>query len=208
LKVENIQVDKTIEKVRKQIEEEKELSPALRASLDLLLTLVTLLLNRLGLNSRNSSKSPASGPNRKKEKKKGSGNKPGGQKGHAGNYLEMIDAPGHIEDLKIDRIALPADGQFQCVGYECRQIFDIQISREVTEYRAEIMEDEQGRRVVAPFPEHVKVKAQYASGVKIHSVYMSIFQLLPCKRIEEHFAGQFGVPFSAGSVYNFNKEVF
>jgi transposase len=124
LKVENIQVDETIERVRKQIEEEKDLSPVLRASLDLLLTLVTLLINRLGLNSRNSSKSPASDPNRKKENKKGSGNKPGGQKGHAGNHLEMIDDPDHIEDLKMDRTALPADGQFQCVGYERRQIFD------------------------------------------------------------------------------------
>jgi transposase len=70
------------------------------------------------------------------------------------------------------------------------------------------MEDEQGRRVVAPFPEHVKVKAQYASGVKIHSVYMSIFQLLPYKWIEEHFTDQFGVPLSAARIYNFNKEVY
>jgi len=64
--VENIQVEETIERVRKQIEEEKGLSPALRASLELLLTLITLLLNRLGLNSRNSSKPPASDSNRKK----------------------------------------------------------------------------------------------------------------------------------------------
>ena len=66
MKVENIQVEETIERVRKQIEEEKDLSPALRASLELLLTLITLLLNRLGLNSRNSSKPPASDSNRKK----------------------------------------------------------------------------------------------------------------------------------------------
>ena len=85
---------------------------------------------------------------------------------------------------------------------------DIQISRVVTVYQAEILEDERGRRVLAPFPEHVKVKTQYASGVKIHSVYMSHFQLLPYKRIEEHFADQFDIPLSAGSIYNFNKEVY
>ncbi|HIJ48320.1 MAG TPA: IS66 family transposase, partial [Gammaproteobacteria bacterium] len=198
MKIENIQVDETIEKVKKQIEEEKDLSPALRASLELLLTLVALLLSRIGLNSRNSSKSPASDPNRKKKKKKGDGNKAGGQKGHAGNHLELEEDPDQIEEIKVDRSTLPEGGAFQSVGYEQRQVFDIKISRVVTEYRAEIMENEQGDRIVAPFPKHVRVKTQYGSGVKIHSVYMSNFQLLPYKRIEEHFADQFGVPLSAG----------
>jgi transposase len=207
MKIENLEVEQTLEKVKKQIEEEKNLSPALRASLELLLSLVRLLLNRLGLNSRNSSKPPSSDPNRKK-KRNNANNNPGAQKGHTGNHLELVDDPDHVESLKVDRATLPTDGTFQCIGYERRQVFDIQISRVVTEYQAEILEDERGRRVLAPFPEHVKVKTQYASGVKIHSVYMSIFQLLPYKRIEEHFADQFDIPLSAGSIYNFNQEVY
>jgi transposase len=207
MKIENLEVEQTLEKVKKQIEEEKNLSPALRASLELLLSLVRLLLNRLGLNSRNSSKPPSSDPNRKKKRNNGNNN-PGAQKGHTGNHLELVDDPDHVESLKVDRATLPTDGTFQCIGYERRQVFDIQISRVVTEYQAEILEDERGRRVVASFPEHVKVKTQYASGVKIHSVYMSIFQLLPYKRIEEHFADQFDIPLSAGSIYNFNQEVY
>ena len=208
MKVENIPVEETIEKVRKQLEEEEGLSPALQVSLELLLTLVTLLLGRLGLNSRNSSKSPASDPNRKKKKKNASGNKAGGQNGHTGTHLELEEEPDNIKEIKVDRAALPKGGMFQSVGYEQRQVFDIEISRIVTEYRAEIMEDEQGRRVVASFPGHVKVKTQHGCGVKIHSVYMSNFQLLPYKRIEEHFADQFNIPLSAGSIYNFNKEVY
>ncbi len=207
MKIENLEVEQIIEKVKKQIEEEKTISPALRASLEMLLTLVTLLLNRLGLNSRNSSKPPSSDPNRKKKRKNGNNN-PGAQKGHTGNHLELVDDPDHVESLKVDRATLPSDGTFRCIGLERRQVFDIQISRVVTEYQAEILADERGRRVVAPFPEHVKVKTQYASGVKIHSVYMSNFQLLPYKRIEEHFADQFDIPLSAGSIYNFNKEVY
>ena len=207
MKIENVEVEQTLEQVKKKIEEEKNLSPALRASLELLLTLVTLLLNRLGLNSRNSSKPPSSDPNRKKKRNNGNNN-PGAQQGHTGNHLELVDDPDHVESLKVDRATLPTDGTFQCIGLERRQVFDIQISRVVTEYQAEILEDERGRRVVAPFPEHVKVKTQYASGVKIHSVYMSNFQLLPYKRIEEHFADQFDIPLSAGSIYNFNKEVY
>lgn len=205
--IDNIPVEQTLEQVKQQIEEEKDLSPALRASLELLLSLVTLLLNRLGLNSRNSSRPPSSDPNRKKKRHNGANN-PGGQKGHTGNHLELVDDPDHVESLKVDRATLPAGGTFRCIGFERRQVFDIQISRVVTEYQAEILEDDRGRRVVAPFPEHVKVKTQYASGVKIHSVYMSLFQLLPYQRIEEHFADQFDIPLSAGSIYNFNKEVY
>ena len=207
MKIENLEVEQTLEKVKKQIEEEKNLSPALCASLELLLTLVTLLFNRLGLNSRNSSNPPSSDPNRKKKRNNGNNN-PGAQKGHTGNHLELVDDPDHVESLKVDRATLPTDGTFRCIGMERRQVFDIQISRVVTEYQAEILENERGRRVVAPFPEHVKVKTQYASGVKIHSVYMSNFQLLPYKRIEEHFTDQFDIPLSAGSIYNFNKEVY
>jgi transposase len=112
------------------------------------------------------------------------------------------------EPLEVDRATLPTDGTFQRIGVERRQVFDIQISSVVTEYQAEILEDEHGRRVVAPFPEHVTVKAQYASGVKIHSVYMSNFQLLPYKRIEEHFADQFAIALSTGSIDNFNKQAY
>ncbi|MDZ7750722.1 MAG: DUF6444 domain-containing protein [Gammaproteobacteria bacterium] len=161
--IDNIPVEKTLAAVKRQLEEEKNLSPALRASLELLLTLTTVLLNRLGLNSGNSSKPPSSDPNRKKKRNNGN-NSPGGQKGHSGNHLELVDDPDHVESLKVDRATLPTAGTFRCIGYERRQVFDIQISRVVTEYQAEILEDERGRRVVAPFPEHVKVKTQYASG--------------------------------------------
>ena len=42
MEIENIRVEETIEKVKKQLEEEENLSPALRESLKLLLTLVTV----------------------------------------------------------------------------------------------------------------------------------------------------------------------
>jgi transposase len=37
-------------------------------------------------------------------------------------------------------------------------------------------------------------------------VYLSQYQLLPYKRIEEYFADQFDLPISAGSLYNFNAQ--
>jgi len=48
--INNINVEELVEQVKSPIAAEKDLSPAIKASLDLLLLLVTLLLNRLGIN--------------------------------------------------------------------------------------------------------------------------------------------------------------
>ena len=53
------------------------------------------------------------------------------------------------------------------------------ISRHATEYQAEILVDQNGRKFTAPFPEGVDHKTQYGSDVKAHSVYMSQFQMVP-----------------------------
>ena len=49
--ISNIDVEATIERVKTQLAAEKDLSPALRSSLDVLLLLMTILLSRLGLSS-------------------------------------------------------------------------------------------------------------------------------------------------------------
>jgi len=60
--INNINVEETVQKVTGLIATEKGLSPALKGSLEVLLLLVSLLLNRLGLNSKNSSKPPSADP--------------------------------------------------------------------------------------------------------------------------------------------------
>lgn len=57
--IDNINVEESIQRVTTLIAAEQDLSPALKSSLEVLLVLVTLLLNRLGLNSKNSSKPPS-----------------------------------------------------------------------------------------------------------------------------------------------------
>jgi transposase len=78
--------------------------------------------------------------------------------------------------------------------------------KHVTEYRAEILVNEAGGKVTAEFPSGLVQKAQYGNGVKAHSVYMSVRQLIPCERVSEHFASQMGLPLSAGTVHNFKEE--
>lgn len=62
MKVENINITAAIEKVEKFLKEEKDVSPAVKSMFELLLVIVTLLVNRLNLNSRNSSKPPSKDP--------------------------------------------------------------------------------------------------------------------------------------------------
>jgi transposase len=112
-----------------------------------------------------------------------------------------------VEPIKIDRRTLPA-GAFHDVGYEARQVFDIDISRVVTEYRAQILEDNSGNRYVAPFPEGVTKAVQYGTGIKSHTVYLSQFQLIPYNRIQGYFADQLHIPLSEGSIFNFNRQAF
>ncbi len=208
MKIETINVEQTIKDTKRLLDEDPNVSPALKSSIKLLLVLVTLLLNRLGLNSSNSSKPPSTDPNRKKKKKKKSSKKkPGGQNGHNGTTLQKFTDPDVIEDIPVDKTTIP-EGSYKDVGYESRQIVDIDISRIITEYRAQVLEGADGKRYTAPFPEGVSRPVQYGINVKVHSVYMSQYQLVPYNRVEENFQDQVGIPISAGSVYNFNKSAY
>jgi len=197
MKIENIDIEATIEKAQLLIREDKQLSAATKSMFEIMILIITLLANRLNLNSTNSSKPPSSDPNRKKTKSK-TGKKPGGQKGHVGTTLKKVDDPDKVELIKVDRSKLPP-GRYRQVGFDSRQVFDIDISRVVTEYRAQILQDDKGNRFAATFPEGVTKAVQYGTGLKAHSVYMSQFQLVPYNRIQDYFADQLHI---------FNKEAF
>jgi len=116
MKIEAINVEETIENTKRLLDEDPSVSPALKSSINLLLVLVTLLQNKLGLNSRNSSKPPSTDPNRKKKKKNDSSEKkPGGQKGHNGTTLKKFTDPDVIEKIPVDKTTLP-EGAYKDVG--------------------------------------------------------------------------------------------
>ena len=207
MKIESIDIEATIKKAQLLVHEDKQLSVAMKSMFEILILIITLLANRLNLNSTNSSKPPSSDPNREKETKTKTGKKPGGQKGHVGKTLIKVDDPDIIKVIEVDRSKLPP-ARYRQVGFDTRQVFDIDISRVVTEYRAQILEDDKGNRFVAPFPEAVTKAVQYGAGLKAHSVYMSQFQLIPYNRIQDYFSDQMNIPVSEGSIFNFNQEAF
>jgi transposase len=88
-------------------------------------------------------------------------------------------------------------GDYQVIGYECRQVFDIDIRQLIAEYRAEILQDQHGQRYTAPFPTHVTKAVQYGNGVKTQAVYLSQYQLIPYQWVQEQFQDQLQLPISA-----------
>jgi transposase len=106
-----INIQETIEKARKQLADEPNLSPALKATVDLLFDLCLLLAEkRLVKNSSNSSIPPSADPNREKTSQAEGKRKPGGQAGHLGTTLKPVDTPDKIVPLRIDRRTLPEGG--------------------------------------------------------------------------------------------------
>ena len=121
--------------------------------------------------------------------------------------MQPVEEPDAIQLLTIDRSTLP-EGNYRPAGFEKRQVFDLDITLIVTEYRAEILADSQGKRFTAPFPTGVSSRVQYGPVIKAHAVYLSQQQLLPYNRVEEYFREQLQIPISAGSLFNFNQEAF
>jgi transposase len=207
VKIEKLNITDTINNAKQLLETDKQISPALKAMFEMLLTIIMLLAGRLSLTSRNSSKPPSSDQNRKKKKKNNGNNKPGGQPGRTGINLQPMDNPDNIIPIKIDKRSLPRDNYSE-VGFEARQVIDIEISRIITEYRAQILENAQGKQFVAAFPEGVTRPIQYGQSIKSHAVYLSQFQLIPYERVADYFINESKIPVSVGSLFNFNQEAF
>ena len=208
MKLDSIDIGKVMADAEALLDTMEEGSP-IKTTLKLLLTINKLLLDRLSLDSRTSSKPPSTDGFKKIEKKEKtpSARPSGGQKGHVGRTLKPFDKLDHIEAINVDLSTLPKDDYIEA-GYEKRQVVDIKISRSVTEYRAQVVKNKKGQRFVAPFPKGVDRPIQYGASVKAQAVYLSQWQLVPYNRVKEHFVEPYGISISEGTLCNFNKEAY
>ncbi len=110
--------------------------------------MVTILINQLGLNSRNSSKPSSSDPDREKKRRLEIA-KQADKMGISATPCEnlMILATSKISPLT----EKASQGEIQGCGYESRQIADIKISRVVTGYRVQILEADESDQSVTSF---------------------------------------------------------
>jgi len=208
MKIENIDVNDTLEKAKASLQEDKHISPTTKDTFETLIEVVNLLMNRLNLNSTNSSKPPSSDTDtdKKNKKRKKSSNPRGGQKGHEGVTLEPVENPDKIEKIAIDKRTLPRGKNYRSYGYKARQVINITISRIITEYRAEILIDDEGNQHIAPFPQGITRPIQYGTSIKAKATYLLTYQLIPYERIREQFNNEYNIPISTGSICNFNAQ--
>ena len=159
--VKALAVKSTIERIQKELSNDKSISPVLVSSIELLFVVIQMLLDRQSMNSRNSSLSPSNdnkrrsrGLDKKKRRKKGE-KSVGGQVGHAGTTLTQYEEADEIIEIPIDRRTLPQGEKFKKADPETRQVIDLNIEFVVREYQAEVLIGADGMRFVAPFPEHI-----------------------------------------------------
>ena len=149
---------------------------------------VVELEGQLAKDSHNSSKPPSSdGLGRKPySQRKPSGKKSGGQRGHIGHSLQMVESPDTMVSHRPSECA-HCHGPLEGVGgqvVEHRQVQDLPVWRvEVSEHQVE--------EVICPscqqasrgtFPAEVSAAAQYGPGIRALAVYLHQYQLVPMQR--------------------------
>ena len=163
---------------------------------------------KLGTTSRTSSKPPSSdGPGVKphpKSQRTSSGRTPGGQPGHVGHTVRLVDEPDEVTVQTPARCHACAQSlaDVAAVRRERRQVVDIPpVKARVIEYHAETKCCPGcGAETTGEFPEGVKAPAQYGPGVATVGVYLNQEQVLPLARTCAVLSDLFGCPISEGTL--------
>ena len=171
---------------------------------------VKTLENQLSKNSRNSSKPPSTdGFVRVKSRRQKTGRSPGGQKGHPGHTLKMVENPDHtiIHRVPVCKECGSSLEKVPATDYERRQVFEVPpIKVETIEHRAENKRCPHcGYLNKALFPEEVQQPVQYGPRLRSIGIYLNQYQLLPYERTSELFADLFGHQLSQATLVNANK---
>jgi len=172
------------------------------------------LERRAATDSHNSSKPPSSDPPgshpspssgaRTKSLRKPTGRKSGGQRGHPGSTLKMVEHPDRLEVHAPEACARCGQSLIAAlvVDVERRQVFDLPKELfEVTEHRMESRRCTCGETSKGCFPNEVQAPVQYGPRLLAVAVYLSQYQLVPMERISDVLSDVFGCEtFSEGTL--------
>lgn len=163
-------------------------------------------------NSRNSSIPPSKDENRPKRNQSlrgKTGRKPGGQLGHKGNTLKMVETPDLIEKhipsycnccgKDMSSISFAAEGK--------RQVIDIpKIELRITEHQIFSRTCSCGHKTISKFPIEANAPVSYGNNIESLIGYFHTRQYIPFRRMKEFFNDVFHLPISEGGVhYLLNK---
>jgi len=186
---------------------------ALRAECQTLRDRVQTLEEQVAKDSHNSHKPPSSDGLAKPKPKslRPKSDRPtGGQPGHPGHTLRMVEKPDRIVPHRVERCAgcgRSLAGQ-EPDRVERRQVHDLPEPRlEVTEHQAEVKTCPCGGVNRAAFPPEAAAPVQYGPRVKSVAVYLGEYQLLPFDRLTEIMRDLFACEsFSEGTLANFKAD--
>lgn len=164
------------------------------------------------LNSNNSHKPPSSdGLSKKPGLPKDSPKKSGGQFGHKGKTLKMVDTPDAIVVHHVsccpccDKVFSASD---VVEVAQKRQVFDIPAPRmEVTEHRLGVVSC-CGMRHTGVFPAEVGQPVQYGSRTKALSVLLNNDYKLPLEKIEQLMGDLWGCSFNESTAVTANAGMY
>jgi transposase len=170
------------------------------------------LRSRPKLNSRNSHKPPSSdGPAKKPGLPKGPAKKSGGQFGHKGKTLKMVDTPDvvvvhHVASCPCcSKVFSRADVVDVA---QKRQVFDIPAPRmEVTEHQLGMVVC-CGRGHLGSFPAEVGQPVQYGSRIKALSVLLNNDYKVPLEKIEQLMGDLWGCSFNESTALTANAGMY
>lgn len=170
------------------------------------------LRSRLKLNSKNSHKPPSSdGLSKKPGLPKGPPKKSGGQLGHKGKTLKMVDKADHV--VVHHATSCPCCSKVFSTAdvvevVQKRQVFDIPTPRmEVTEHQLGVVVC-CGRQHWGSFPPEVGQPVQYGSRIKALSVLLNNDYKLPLEKIEQLMGDLWGCSFNESTALTANAGMY
>jgi len=199
------------EEVKRLIEENEVLKGVVAA----MAAEIEALKSNQNKNSKNSSKPPSSDGLKKapvtKSLREKTGRHTGGQKGHKGNTLDLVDNPDIVVELNpVSHCDCGGKIIIDMDGFIVRQVTDLEKPKKITiEYHAHDGYCEQcGKVHKASFPKGADAAASYGEGVQAMVSYLNIYQMLPLKRTAELMRDLFGVEISQGTVIKANESTY
>jgi transposase len=185
----------------------------LRGECQLLRDKVQALEEQVTKDSHNSHKPPSSDGLAKPKPKSlrpPSERPTGGQPGHPGHTLRMVDKPHLIVRHAVERCTRCGRplAEHAPDRVERRQVFDLPDPKlEVLEHQGEVKTCPCGCVNRAAFPPEATAPVQYGSRVKSVAVYLKEYQLLPFDRLSEIMHDLFACDsFSEGTLANFDTD--
>jgi transposase len=209
----------------KQIPSESDIRAAYQAGVEAVIVLfqqtflelgerLQKMEDRMSKNSHNSGKPPSTDGYEKpapKSRRRRSGKKSGGQAGHEGHTLKMVEKP---DQVVVHPVASCAHCQkslkrVATAGVEKRQVLDLpEVRLLATEHQAEIKHCPECLKLTkAAFPAGVTQAIQYGQRIKSQMVYFHEYQLLPLERTCETFHDLYNQNIAEGTILSACQEL-